>query len=147
MPSNDTPKTITLKINGVAPIRKEAVAAGTIKPGYIVDRDSANKFAARSSADLAGPTYIAVENDVIGDGIDDDYSAGDQVQVNVFRPGDEVFMLVAAGHAAIALGDLLQSADDGTVKALASGVNAFRALEAVDNSGGATEARIKVEVI
>jgi len=73
----------------------------------------------------------------------------------VSEPGEEVHALVAAAAPAIAIGDALESAGDGTVRkvvARAATTSAQTnsiigiALEAVDNSGGGTPVRIVMEV-
>jgi hypothetical protein len=144
MSSSTTPKTVLLKGN---PIRKEAAAGGTITPGHLVARANTGKFVVQASADIDVAKAFALEADLIGKGIDDNYAADDQVQVAYCRPGDEIYALLPANAAAVVIGDFLQSNGNGALKKLASGVAIAVALEAVDNSGGATPARIKVEVI
>lgn len=59
-----------------------------------------------------------------------------------------MYALVAAGAAAIAQNAYLASAGDGTlVTAGLDEVAVAQALEAVDNSGGGSAVRIKVEII
>ena len=147
-----TPNTITLKGNG---IRKEGVASGTITPGYLVEFGGANDLQAHSTAAANARKAFAVENELLGNGIDDDYTVGEQVHYAVFGTGEEVYALVAAAATAVTKGAALESAGDGTLRILTTdtatddtqrdSVVAY-ALEAVDNSGGASEARIKVEV-
>lgn len=138
------PQTVLLKGD---PIRKEAVAAGAITPGHLIARDANGKVGVHAAA--AGNTgrLFAVENDIIGKGINDAYAVDDQVQFGAFRPGDEVYALVPAAAAAIVIGNQLESTGDGTLKILAAGTPLATALEAVDNSAGATPARIKVEIM
>jgi len=187
------PNTIALKGRG---IQKEAPAAAAgIVPGMLLQRESDGDFAIHATAGEADiPLLWAKENEVIGNGIDTAYAAADNLIAEVFPPGGEVYALVAASAAAIVIGDLLESAGDGTLRlfvatadltdsttgtaggtladgtatysqtitndniaSLAAKVNALlpegakkivaRALEAVDNSGGGTTARIKVEVV
>jgi len=144
MSSNDTPKTILLKGN---PIRKEGAAGGAITPGHLLKRTSTGTFVVHDSADAAVAKAFALEADLIGNGIDDAYAADDQVQVAYCRPGDEIYALLPAAAGAVVVGNFLQSNGNGCLKMLAGGTPIAVALEAVDNSGGATPARIKVEVI
>jgi len=148
--ASTTPNTIILKGDG---IRKEADAAGTITPGHLVEFDASGDLVVHATAGGNARKAFAVENDLIGNGITDNYVSGDRVQYNVFRSGDEVYALVPAGAAAIAIEAALESAGDGTLvnvgTATATGgtdIVVAYALEAVDNSGGGTAARIKVEV-
>jgi hypothetical protein len=177
------PSTIVLKGRG---IRKEAVAAAAVTPGHLIMLNSAGKYAVHNVAGGRTTPLFAVENELEGKEISDAYAADDQLFAEAVPSGAEIYALVAAAAAAIAVGDLLESAGDGTLRkaidltaaagtpvttgiiadvggspsqatinngfatvaALVSFPGAmFRALEAVDNSGGGTAARIKVEVI
>jgi hypothetical protein len=150
--ASSSPNTIILKCNGV---RKEGIASGAITPGHLVEFGGANDLQVHSNAALNARKAFAVENDLIGNGITDAYALGDQVQYEVFYAGAEVYALVAAAATAITKGAALESAGDGTLRILTTdaatddtqrdSVVAY-ALEAVDNSGGASAARIKVEV-
>lgn len=148
-----TPNTIVLKGNG---IRKEAEAAGTITPGDLVELTSAGKVQRKSSAATTAQRAFAVENEVVGKGIDHDYAAGDNVLYEVLPPGAEVYALVPASAAAIVIGDRLESAGSGKLRKVASSADTDDterqsvvaiALEAVDNSAGTDPARIKVELL
>lgn len=106
-------RTILLKGRGV---RKEAKAGGTITPGHLVAINSSGALVVHNVAGGRAATLFAVENDLIGNTIDDNYVSGDYVQAEYLRTGDEVYGLVAANAAAIAVGDYLESAGDGTVR-------------------------------
>lgn len=148
-----TPKTILLKGDG---IYKEGVAAAGITPGHLVERASAGTIQVHSTAAGNAVPMFAKENDVIGNEITEAYVATDQVQMVIPQRGSEIYALVAAGAAAIVIGNYLESAGDGTLRltatnaatanTLRAGIVA-RALEAVDNSGGGSAVRIKVEIL
>lgn len=143
------------------PMRKEAVASAGITPGHLIDLASTNKVAVHAVAGGNTARAFAIENEVIGNGIDVAYIANDNVLYGIFQPGDEVYALVAAAASAIVIGDEVESAGDGTVrKATAfaqSGTTPFavtaagtvigRALQAVDNSAGGTAVRLLIEII
>lgn len=146
------PNTITLYGHGC---RKEGIASEAITPGHLVEFGGSNDLQKHSTAAGNARKAFAVENDLIGDGIDDAYAVDDQVQYNVFQTGDEVYALVAAAATAITKGAALESAGDGTVRiqtASAATADTERdsvvayALEAVDNSGGGSAVRIRIEV-
>lgn len=148
--ASSTPNTIVLKGTGV---RKERLAGGTITPGHLVAVNTSDAAVVHPTAGGNARKAFAVENDLIGNGIGDNYSSGDTVQFEVFKSGDEVYALVPAGAQAIVIGDALESNGDGTLQkegsATATGDNDIvvgYALEAVDNSGGGAVARIKIEV-
>jgi len=147
-----TPKMIRLKGQG---IRKEGIASGTIRPGHLVEFGGANDLQVHSTAAATARKAFAVENDLIGNGIDVNYTVGEQVQYEVYASGAEVYALVAAGAAAIEKGDPLQSAGNGTLRIQATDAatddtqrNSLvaYALEDVDNSGGSSVVRIRVEI-
>lgn len=78
--------------------------------------------------------------------VDDAYAAGVQLVYVVFKPGEEVHALVAAAAPAIAEGDALESAGDGTLRKLTDGAVIGYARQAVNNSAGSAAVRIAVEV-
>lgn len=147
------PRTILLKGRG---IRVEAIAGGAITPGHIVELNSSGQLvvcATASATDGVGtpPKCVAVENEHLtyktsGD-IDTAYAANDFVQAEYLMPGMEINALVAAGAAAIVKGARVMVTNAGTMLTAAAGAPVFgQALEAVDNSGGGSLARIKVVV-
>lgn len=145
-------KTISILGNS---IRKELDAAAAITPGDLLELASATTVQRHSTADGNAQKMFAVENDIFGKGIDDDYAANDRVLYGVFERGAEVYGRVAAGTAAITVGAALSSNADGTLKPVAASASTTQAqrdgivayaLEAVDNSGGGSAVRIKVEV-
>ncbi len=137
-------------------VRKELVAAAAITPGHLLERDVAGKAAVHSNAGKRAIAMFAFENELFGKGIDDAYAANDQVLIECPPRGAEVFALVAASAAAIVIGDFLESAGDGTLRITTTDAatddtqrNSIIgvAIEAVDNSGGGSPARIKVELL
>lgn len=150
-----TPKTIVLRGRG---IRKEAIAdtGSAIVPGMLLERPNATEVAEHSTAAANAAPMFAVENEVVGKDIDEVYAVGDNVLFEVMSPGTEVYALLAAGATAVTAGAFLESAGDGTLRILSTDAATDDtqrasvvavALEAVDNSGGGTTARIRVEVI
>jgi len=147
--------TILLKGRG---IRKEAIAAGTITPGDLLNIDSTGKLVRHASAAAPAAPLFAVENDLAGKTIADNYSTNDYVQAEYLQSGFEVLANVAASASAIIVGDLLESDGTGGLRKMTAGNPAgsppvfagnalAQALEAVDNSAGITRARIKVVIL
>jgi len=143
--------TIVLRGKG---IYKEANAGGTITPGHLLMRSGAN-FVVHSAAEGNAYALFAHEQDFVGRDLNTNYTANERVLAIVPERGAEINALVPAAAPAIAVGDELVSNGDGTLKkvtaaALAVG-NVRRvvavALEAVNNSGGGTPARIRVEIV
>lgn len=144
MTSAQNPKTIELYGYGV---QHEATALGTITPGMLVER-AAGGVQAHGTAGGPANTAFANEYALTGGTIDRDYASDDQVIFTTYNPGAGIYALVADGATAITEGALLASAGDGTLAVAGDDeVVVAQALEAVDNSGGASAARIRVEVM
>ena len=107
--------TITLKVRSQA-LRKEYQAGGTITPGMLVAIDSSNKAAAHATAAGNHRRGFAVEDDLQGNDINDNYTADNMVQVNHFAPGEEVYAWLQGESTAVVVGDALESAGDGTLQ-------------------------------
>lgn len=137
--------TILLKGRGV---RKEAIGSGVITPGHLLTLTTAGKLTVHATQGGYVAPLFAVENDLVGKTIDDNYADGDYIQAEYLRTGDEVLVIVAAGEEAIVIGDILTSKGDGTIEKIGSGdVGILQALEAVDNSGGSSAVRLKAVVL
>lgn len=141
---------IIIKTTEGSPLRKELVAAAAITPGHLVAHDGSGGIIKHGSANgAAQPVMFALENDLVGEDLDDAYASGETVQVGVFSPGDEVNALLAYGEN-VAKGALLTSAGDGTLHAAAGsdeGRLVGRAAEAKSNLTGGLPVRVRVEVI
>jgi hypothetical protein len=113
------PRTILLKGRGY---RMERIAAGAITPGHLVALDSNNKLAVHAVAGGKALPCWAVEMEHLGNNartsgdIDTAYAANDFVQAEILSPGCEVYALLPANAPAIVIGDVLESAGDGTLR-------------------------------
>ena len=145
-------KTITIMGDGV---RKERTANAAITPGQLIYILSTDKVAVHADAGGVAQRMFAVEDDLQGKEIGDAYSANNVCVYCVFRPGDEVYALIADGEN-IAIGDKLVSNGDGDLKEAtldSSGEDHVLAiaLEAIDlsDSSGADPAsrRCRVEIM
>ena len=186
MASNDTPKTVLLK--GKFSYR-QGKAHAAITPGMLIEQMSSGNLRAHATAGGVKPSPLfAREEEYVGGGIDTAYAANDSLPYVVAHSGAQVYAVVAAGAAAIVIGDLLESDGAGGVRKagnyltdnsggsanttlqdigaspteaevgnnfadVAAAINrlmpgAFaRAVQAVDNSGGGTATRIKMEIL
>lgn len=139
------PKTIALKGDF---IRKEREANAAIIPGNLIEVMSTGFVRKHSTLGGQGQKAFALENDLIGKGIDDAYAAGDQVQYGVFSPGTEIYAWLQINESSV-IGDFLESDGLGNLAVASSpieGSNIAIALEAVTGGGGVTK-RVKVEVL
>lgn len=131
----------TVKIKGDG-LRKEFPCAADITPGMLVEMYKATvlKVRAHSTAGGRATKMIALENVLVGRDLNTAYASPDTVQVEVLPPGAEVNMLVANGAPAIAMGDLVESAGDGTVRKRI--VNPAAITDSTGGTGSATFAAI-----
>jgi len=136
--------------------RKELVAGGTITPGHLIMINSAGKYVVHGTAKGRALKCFADIADHNGKGLDDNYVANDLVMGEIVDSGAEVNALLAASATAVVIGAQLESAGDGTLRNITAdnttgpvfgGYPIAIALEAVDNSGGGTPARIRVLVL
>ena len=131
-------------------VRKEGVAGGAITPGHLV-KNFASNIVVHAAAGGNTRKAFALENDLVGDGIDTAYASDDTVQIGIPGRGAEVYAWLKNAEN-VAAGDPLESAGDGSLQAhtaIGSGVQVDAivayAAEALNNASGA-KARIKVEV-
>lgn len=133
---------------------EEGVAAAAILPGYLVD--GVTSINPHGTAGGTCPRAFAAERDEMGAGVDDAYrhgyappsayAIGDAVKILNCAPGDRVLCYIASGQN-IASNDRLESAGDGTLRKLASGVILARALETYDARNVVGPILIKAEVM
>lgn len=130
-----------------------AGAAGII-PGHLLTEVGATVVVHPTAAGNAQKLF-ALTNLPIGGTIDDAYADATTVRYGTAHSGQPIYALVAASAAAIVVDDALESAGDGTLRKqvtnatpTAAETNAIvgYAIEAVDNSGGGSIARIRVRV-
>ena len=134
----------TIVIKNHVNVRIEKVAAGTITPGHLVELTSADKVQVHSVASGNALPMFALECEMVGKSIDDNYVADDFVTVAIPTRGDVVYAKLKDGQNVV-IGDKLESAGDGTLQKHVPDstgdiyVNAIVgiALEAVDMSGSA----------
>lgn len=139
-----TPKTIALKGSYIS---DEALANEVLSPGHLVELLSTGKVQKADVVTGELPVSVAFEQEYLGKEITVAYAAEDTVVYITPVRGGVVYVRVPASAAAIVIGDRLEAATGGVVQKLASGVAVGIALEAVDNSGGGSEAFIRMRVL
>jgi hypothetical protein len=110
--------------------QEEALASVEVKPGHLLARDSDGKFKPHDSAGGYAERLFAKEDDLQGNTTADAYAIGDRVIAYHALPGDEIQVLYTASED-IAIGDLLESAGDGTLREITSGVAVAVATQAI----------------
>jgi len=127
----------------------DVAASEAITPGMLVERfNSAGvaKFRKHATAAQDCVKAVALDQNMLNKGVDDAYAAGDLMEVGILPPGSTAWMLVASGQN-IVHGQRLESAGNGTLRAIAAGKPLFAAVENKDNSAGPANARIRVEAL
>lgn len=134
------------------PIMNEALSAAgsAIVPGMIVEELADGTVQENTQDGDTGfaQQLVAMPNIAQAGTIDAVYDEGANVQYGAPHGGQELYLAVAAGAAAITRGDRLTTDTDGTVKV--GGPTSFPmgfALESVDNSGGADIVWIRTRMI
>lgn len=106
----------TVKVKKYSDVIEEKAAAAAITPGMLLEKTSSDTVQAHSTAGgNCVPRMFALENELEGEGIDDDYAAAERVQVWFPKPGDIVNALLADGED-VDIGDYLESNGDGMLK-------------------------------
>ena len=145
-----THRTILLKGD---PLRKEGKANAAITPGDLIERMSTGNVRKHASAGQNNNRLFAVEDDLQGNGVSDNYSTNNKVQFVAARAGDEIYARIATSQT-IVIGDKLESAGDGSLRkhtATSAGAVEYPeaivgiALEAVTTTSSA--GRCEVEVV
>lgn len=143
----------TVKVKKYSDVVEEYPAGGTITPGMLLQLGSAGTVTAHAtSGGKAVPIMFALEDELQGKGIDDNYATGDVVQVWIPGRGDIVNAILTTSQN-IAVGDLLVSSGSGRLREYVSesgvvfedGTIIGQAVEAVTTT--TATARIKVRII
>lgn len=146
----------TIKLKKYVDIIEERNAVAAITPGMLIELTSADKYQAHSSAGgNASPTTVALEDELQGNGIDDNYAADNPVQAWIPQRGEQAYMILADGESVV-IGDELESNGDGNLRKLTSGTPIAASLETIDlsdSSGGESSGalgynkRIEVQIV
>lgn len=106
----------TIKIKKYSDVVEEMKAAAAITPGFLVEESSAGICRKHSSPSGNAIPMFALEDELQGKTIDEDYSTDDRVQVWIPGRGDMVYALLAVGQN-VTVGTFLVSNGDGYLKA------------------------------
>lgn len=122
----------TIKVRKFSDIQDEYTADAVIIPGMLLEITATG---VKKHATAAGKHafLFALEDELQGKGIDEDYAAADKVQVWVAGRGDIVYALLE-DESTIAIGAFVESNGEGMVQAVSGTYPIGVALEAVDLS-------------
>ena len=154
----------TIKLKKYSDVIEEFEANAAITPGMLIEVMSTNKVRAHASAGRECLPMFALEDELQGKGIDENYAAADRVLCWIPNRGDVVYALLKDGEN-IAIGDFLESAGNGSLQKYVADVDSSKnvtpeyqnmiigqAVEAIDLSGSsgthpASGYRIAVRII
>jgi hypothetical protein len=105
----------TIKLKKYQDIIEEYAAAATITPGNLIELTSAGTVQNHSTSGGNALPMFALEDELQGKGIEDDYASGDKVQVWVAQRGEIVYARLAVDEN-VSIGDFLESNGDGCLK-------------------------------
>jgi len=137
----------TIWLGGPRTEINDLAASEVIKPGHLLVRFNNNgviRLKKHATAGGAAVKIVATEQSMLNKGVDDTYAANDLVEASEFGPGASAWMFINSGQN-ISAGGLLESAGDGTLRTLASGVALFAALE--NKNATVSPTRIRVEAV
>lgn len=146
----EVPKTIVLR--GKLSVRhEESRANAALSPGHIIQKNASNKVLKHATAGGGGQLWVAKERGMFGTPagtINDAYATDEVVFYHIPQKGDLLYCRVAAAAVAIAFNDPLTSDGAGGLKKGngTTEVTFAFAAEALNNSGGGTDAFIRAEV-
>jgi hypothetical protein len=109
----------TIKVKKYGDHIEEITSGGVITPGMLIAEGSAGTVAVHSTAGGAVIPMFALEDELQGKGVDDNYASGAKVQCWYPYRGDQVYALLADGETAV-VGSLLESNGDGYLKVYAA---------------------------
>jgi hypothetical protein len=121
----------TIWLGGPRTVINDMGVKAAVTPGHLVERvNTAGVWQWQKHSTAGGPAQLAVacEQSMMNKGVDDNYAANDLCEVAELGRGSNAWMLIASGQN-IAYGQKLESAGDGTLRALAAGTPLFVALE------------------
>jgi hypothetical protein len=146
---------VVIALLGTPIYTEEDRAAEAITPGHLIDFDASGNLVKHAGAGLNAAPMFALERDELGDDITTAYAASDIVKVGHFHKGQRVYALIASGQN-ISKGEYLESDGAGRLRDQTTDAatddtqrvsTVARAIEAVDNSAGPGDARIRVIVV
>ena len=102
----------TIKVTKYSDIEEEKVAAAIVTPGMLLELTNANQVQAHSVAGGNLLHRFALEDELQGKGIDDNYAANDQLKVWIPGRGD-IVQAILANDNDVDIGDYLESDGNG----------------------------------
>ena len=106
----------TIKIKSYLDVQEELIANAAVTPGMLVEEMSTGKARAHATQDGNALPMFAVEDEMQGKIITENYAADDPIQCWIPQRGDQVYAILVSGQN-VAIGEFLTSNGDGKLKA------------------------------
>lgn len=137
----------TIKLKKYEDIINEETASEAITPGQLVEKKSDGEIQKHATAGGETPKLFALEDELQGNTIEDDYADQDQVFVWAAQPGEEVLASIESGDDP-SIGDQLESAGNGNLTSGTTG-NAVKIAEVIGSKeiDGSSNHRVPVRII
>jgi hypothetical protein len=128
-------------------VNEEEPATEAITPGHFIELTSTGWRKNTANAANIAP-IVALEREEFGKEIGDAYATNDYVKAAALAPGMRVYAFIPSGQN-IAKGAYLTGDAAGRLSSsgVAAGIRTAQALEAVNNSAGPGDARIRVQIV
>lgn len=124
----------------------DLAAEEVLTPGHLIERHIVGtviRWRKHATAGVATSRTVATDQAMLNKGVDDTYAIGDLVEASALHRGATAWMLLPSGQTIVA-GDKLESAGNGLLIKLASGIALFSALESKTTTA---QTRIRVETV
>ena len=105
----------TIKVKKYSDNIVELTGSGAITPGMLVEESAADTCRAHNTAGGNAIPMFALEDELQGKTINENYASGNPVQVWIPAAGDEPFAILADGED-ISINDPLESNGDGSLR-------------------------------
>lgn len=105
----------TIKLKKFFDVIVELTAGAAITPGHLVEQYATGAVKVHATSGGNVLPMFALEDELQGNDINDNYASGDKVQCWVAGRGEEVYAVLADGQDVVE-GDFLESNGDGTLK-------------------------------
>lgn len=119
----------TIKIKKYSDVIEEYKAAAALTPGMLLELTSSGTVRKHASANTFAFPMFALEDELQGKSIDQDYAANDQVQCWIPYRGDIVYAIIADGQN-ITVGDPLVSNGLGFLRKSLDTYNSWESVDA-----------------
>ena len=120
----------TIMLKDYSSIFEEILTSGIVTPGMLVETDTDGYVLAHSTAGGNTERMFAVQDQMQGKTINDNYASGVKAQVWIPGRGDQVFAILVDGGTAVPIGGLLESAGGGFLQLHVADVESFESNEA-----------------